>query len=87
MFSKTEYVLQCQRGIKVQFSAAAIRENTSNFIQEFPEVFPYQKPTILPPLQDMNHTITLLETKMDSNPQILTVPDKYIPKLEEAITK
>jgi hypothetical protein len=49
-FPKTGYVLQCQRGIQVPFSAAAIPKNMLNLFQEFPEAFPAQKPTILPPL-------------------------------------
>jgi hypothetical protein len=39
------------------------------------------------PLREVNHIITLLDTKRDSNPWIFTVPDKYIPKYEEAIVK
>jgi hypothetical protein len=35
----------------------------------------------------VNHTITLLDTKRDSNPQMFTVPKKYIPKYEVAIAK
>jgi hypothetical protein len=50
MFSKTGYVLQYQRGIQSQLSAASIAENIPNFFQEFPEVFPPQKLTILLPL-------------------------------------
>jgi hypothetical protein len=80
-------VLQYQRGIQARFSAGVIPENTLNLFQEFPEVFPPQKHIILPLLQDVNHTITLVNTKMDSNPRIFTVPDKYIPKYEEAIVK
>jgi hypothetical protein len=70
MFLKTGYVLQCQRGIQAQFSAAAaaIPKNISNFFQEFPEVFPPQKLIILLPLREVNHIITLLDTKRDSNP-------------------
>jgi hypothetical protein len=67
MFPRTEYVLQCQRGIQVQFSVAAIPENTSNFFQEFPEVFLLQKPILLSPLQEVDYSITLLDIKMDSN--------------------
>jgi hypothetical protein len=62
-------------------------KNTSNFFQEFPEVFSLQKPTLLPPLQEGNNTIILLNTKIDSNLQIFTVPDKYILKYEAAIAK
>jgi hypothetical protein len=35
----------------------------------------------------VNHTITLLKIKLDSNLRIFTVSDKYIPKYEEAIAK
>jgi hypothetical protein len=62
-------------------------QNILNFFQEFPGVFPPQKPTILLLLREVNHTITLLDTKMDSNPQIFTVLDEYILKYEEAIAK
>jgi hypothetical protein len=50
MFLKTGYVLQCQRGIQVQFLVAAIPENTPNVFKEFPKVFPLQKPILLPTL-------------------------------------
>jgi hypothetical protein len=35
----------------------------------------------------VNHTITLLDTKMDGNLQIFTVLGKYIPKYEESISQ
>jgi hypothetical protein len=44
MFPKTEYLLQCPRGIQAQFSGAAMPDNTPNIYQEFPEVFLLQKP-------------------------------------------
>jgi hypothetical protein len=62
-------------------------ENILNFFQEFLKVFPPQKPTILPLLQEVNYTITLLDTKIDNHLRIFTVYNKYIPKYEEAITK
>jgi hypothetical protein len=31
MFPKTEYVLECQKGVEAQFPVAAIPENISNF--------------------------------------------------------
>jgi hypothetical protein len=43
MLPKTGYLLQCQKGIQVRFSPAAIPENLSHFIQEFPEVFLLQR--------------------------------------------
>jgi D-Tyr-tRNAtyr deacylase len=46
IFPRTEYVLQCQKGMQARFSATAIPENTPNFFQEFPEVCPCQKPTV-----------------------------------------
>jgi hypothetical protein len=48
MFQKAGYLLQYQRGIQVQLSAAAIPENTPNFFEEFLEVFLLQIPTFLP---------------------------------------
>jgi hypothetical protein len=48
MFPKAGYMLECQRGIQMRFVVAAICENSLNFFQEFPEVFSFQKPTILP---------------------------------------
>jgi hypothetical protein len=86
MLPKTRYVLQYQRGIQVLLSVAVRPENTLNFFQEFSEVFLPQKPSILSLLQYVNHTITLLDTKIDSNPQIFIVSEKYISKYEEAIT-
>jgi hypothetical protein len=80
-------VLPCQRGIQVWFLVVAILENTPNFFQEFPEVFSLQKPIVLPPLRDVNHTITLLDTTMDSNLWIFTVSEKYVSKYAENIAK
>jgi hypothetical protein len=68
MFPKTGYVLQYQGGIKARFLQAVIPENIPNFLQEFPNVFPPQKPTIWLPVSEVHHAITLLETKTDSNP-------------------
>jgi hypothetical protein len=82
IFLKTGYVFQCQRGIKGRFSAASRPEKTPNFFEEFSKVFLLQKLIFLLLLQEINHTITLLDTKMDSNPWIFTVSNKYIPKYE-----
>jgi hypothetical protein len=87
MFPKTGFVLQYQRGIQVRCLVVAIAGNTPNFFKECPGVLQPQKPTILPLLRDVNHIITMLATKMDSNLQIFTFPDKYILRYEEAIVK
>jgi hypothetical protein len=71
----------------VPFSAVAIPEITLNLFQKYFKVFLLQKPILLPPLQEVNYIITLLNTKMESNLQIFTVSDKYMLKYEQVITK
>jgi hypothetical protein len=87
MFPKTGYVLQCQKGIQALYSVPVIPEYTPNVFQEFSKILSPKKLTILPPLREVNQTITLRNTKTDSNPSIFTVLDNFISKYEEAITK
>jgi hypothetical protein len=71
----------------VRFSPAAIPENLSHFIQEFPEVFLLQRWIFCPLWRMVNYTITLLDSEIVSNPRMFKVPDTYLPKFKKAITK
>ena len=55
------------------------KADTSDFISQFPEVFPCEKSTELPPLRQIEHHHELIEAKTAPCPKIFTVPDKILP--------
>jgi len=52
--------------------------DTADFISEFPNVFPANKITELPPLCQINHHFNRMKGKMAPNPKMFTISDKIL---------
>ena len=58
--------------------SAMTNSDTTDFISEFPEVFPSQKIRELPPLRKVNHYINLIQARSAPSTKMFTVPDKIL---------
>jgi len=83
-FLKKGITLNCRRGNKGKFSGMT-NSDTSDFISEFPDIFPAKKITELPLLQRVNHHLNLIKGKMAPILKMLTVPEKILPAYRQII--
>jgi len=83
-FPEKNVTLSCKKASNIRFSAMAIT-NPPDFISEFPDVFPPNKITELPPLRKVNHHLNLMDKESDPSPKMYSVPDKIIPAYRQII--
>jgi len=83
-FPKKGITLTCRKGNNARFSAMTTSD-TSDFISEFPDVFPAKKITELPRLCQTNLHLNLIKGKTAPSPKMFTVPDKILPAYRQII--
>ena len=83
-FPKKGITLTCKNANNSRFSAMT-SSDTPDFISEFPEIFPTEKITELPPLRKVNHHISLIQANSAPNPKMFPVPDKILPAYRRVV--
>jgi len=85
-FPKKGITLTCKKGNNARFSAITTSD-TPDFISEFPDVFPANKITELPPLRQVNHNLDLIKGKTAPSPKMFIVPDKILTAYRQIIVE
>ena len=83
-FPEKGITLTCKKANNTRFSAMT-KSDTSDFISEFPDVFPSKKISELPPLRQIDHPLNLIKGKTAPSPKMFTVPDKILPVYRQII--
>jgi len=83
-FPKKGITLTCKKGNNARFSAMTTSD-TTDFISEFPDVFPAKKTSEVPPLRQVNHHLNLIKAKAAPSPKMFTVPDKILSSYRQII--
>ena len=83
-FTKKGITLTCKKANNTRFSAMTTSD-TTDFMSEFPEVFPTKQMTELPPMRKIIYHINLIQAISAPSPKVFTVPDNILQAYRQII--